>query len=130
MQAPRLVLLGIPGLDDDLVDLIINQRGDDQELDDPDGADLNRRFETWLLVEGIVDRDTMIALMPYVCAGGQVYRAEVVGYFADGAGSSRAEVVLDAMEEVPRILFWRDKSHLRSSFSVEVLGTQLDSIRN
>ena len=125
MQAPRAVLDAIPGLTDEQVDQIISQRGDDFELDSPDGADLNRKYETWLLVEGIVDLETMKSLMSFVCTGGDVYRAEITGYFPDGAGTSRAEVVLDTTVEVPRVLFWRDKSHLRSGFSLDTLGVDL-----
>lgn len=128
MQAPRKVLEGLETaglLDADQIDRIIYAREGDQELDDPDGADLNRRYETWIMLEGIVDLETMKALMPYICTGGDVYRAEIVGYFPDGAGSSRAEVVIDTTVPIPRILFWRDKSHLRGSFSIDALGINL-----
>ncbi|MFK7769192.1 MAG: general secretion pathway protein GspK [Mariniblastus sp.] len=123
MQAPRRVLEAIPELDEDQVDLIISRIQDDRELSDPNGADLNRKFETWLLVEGIVDLETMKILMKYICTGGDVYRGEIVGYFADGAATSRAEVVLDTTVPIPRVLFWRSKSHLRGSFSIEAMGT-------
>ena len=123
MQAPRRVLEGIPGLDEEIVDAIINRRGEEFELDDPSGADLNRKYETWLLVEGVVDLPTMQSLMSFICTGGAVYRAEIVGYFPDGAGTSRSEVVLDTTVPIPRVLFWRDKSHLRGSFSIDALGT-------
>ena len=122
MQAPRRVLLAIPGMDEETVDLIIDKRGTDFELDDPDGADLNRRYETWLMVEGLLDAQTMKGLMKYVCAGGDVYRAEIVGYFPDGIGTSRSEAVIDTTVPVPRILFWRDKSHLPTGYSIEALG--------
>lgn len=125
MQAPRRVLEGIPGLSEDQIDTIIYRREGDYELSDPDGADLNRKYETWLMVEGIVDLPTMKILMPFICTGGDVYRAEIVGYFADGAGTSRAEVVLDSTVPIPRVLFWRDKSHLRGAFSVDALGSNL-----
>ena len=125
MQAPRRVLLAIPGIDEETVDLIIQKRGTDFELDDPDGADLNRRYETWLMVEGLVDPQTMKGLMKYVCAGGDVYRAEIVGYFPDGIGTSRAEAVIDTTVPVPRVLFWRDKSHLPAGYSVDTLGVAL-----
>jgi hypothetical protein len=127
MQAPKRVLLGIPGLDEETIDRIIYARGSDYELDDPDGADMNRQYETWLMVEGIVGLTEMKLLMPYICTGGDVYRAEIVGYFPDGAGTSRAEVVFDTTVPIPRILFWRDKSHLRGSFSIDALGTNLAS---
>lgn len=125
MQAPRRVLLAIPGIDEETVDLIIQNRGTDFELSDPDGADLNRRYETWLMVEGLVDSETMKRLLTYVCAGGDVYRAEIVGYFPDGIGTSRSEAVIDTTVPVPRVLFWRDKSHLPTGYSIESLGVNL-----
>lgn len=123
MQAPRSVLMGIPGLDEETVDAIISKR--EYELDSPDGADLNRRYETWILLEGIVDLPTMQSLMTYVCTGGDVYRAEIVGYFPDGVGTSRAEAVIDTTIPIPRVLFWRDKSHLNTGYSIERLGIEL-----
>ena len=127
MQAPKRVLMGLPPLggDEELVDEIIERRGTDFELDAPDGADMNRRFETWLLVENIVDLPTMRNLMTYICTGGDVYRAEIVGYFPDGIGTSRAEGVIDTTLPIPRVLFWRDKSHLTTGFSIERLGVDL-----
>ncbi len=123
MQAPRRVLEGVPGFTPEVIDRIIQVR--EFELDDPEGIDQNRKYETLLLVEGIVDLNTMKLLMPFICTGGDVYRAEIVGYFGDGSGTSRAEVVLDTTVPVPRILFWRDKSHLQVGYSVDTLGTNL-----
>lgn len=125
MQAPRRVLNAIPFLTTDQIDRIIEVR--ENELDQPETVDIVRRHETWLWAELVVDLDTMKKLMPFVCAGGDVYRAEITGFFADGAGSSRAEVVFDTTQPKPRLLFWRDKSHLEAGYSMEVLGSQLIS---
>ena len=122
MQAPRIVLMAIPGIDEEIVDAIISARGTDYE---PDGDDANQSYETWLLVRGVVNLPTMKNLMSFVCTGGDVYRAEIVGYFADGVGTSRSEVVLDTTVPVPRVLSWRNKSHLRASFSIDALGTNI-----
>ncbi len=123
MQASRRVLESIPGLQPEMVDRIITVR--EFELEDPDGADRNRRYETWLVVEGIVDLATMRSILPLVCVGGDVYKAEVVGYFDDGVGTSRAEVLLDTTVPLPRILFWSDKSHLQSGYDIDILGRDL-----
>ncbi len=120
MQAPRRVISSIPGLTPEQVDKIIQVR--EYELNDPDLTDINRRYETWLLVELIVDLPTMRSISPFVCAKGDVYRAEVIGYFENGEATSRAEVVYDTTEPLPRLLFWRDKSHLPLGQSVENLG--------
>lgn len=123
MQASRVVLNGIPGMTEQIIDDIIRLR--EFELDDPGLTDINRKYETWLLEQGVVELPTMKAITPFVCAGGDVYRAEVVGYYQDSVATSRAEVILDTTELVPRILFWRDKSHLQSGYSVDILGAEL-----
>ena len=87
-----------------------------------DGSDPNRGLETWILVERIVDLETMRQLLPFVNVGGDVYKGELVGYFEDGVASSRAEVVIDRTEAFPRIVFWRDKSHLPLGYQLETLG--------
>lgn len=119
-QCSRTVLLGIPGMTEEVADTIVSRRDVVRDDDDP-----NRDFETWLLVEGIVDLATMRQMLPFVCVGGDVYKAELVGYFDDGMGSSRAEVVIDRTGAFPRILFWRDKSHLPLGYETDTLGTGL-----
>jgi type II secretory pathway component PulK len=119
-QAPRVVLEGIPGMTPEIAEEIISVR--DIELNDPDLTDEHRKHETWILMEGIVDLQTMRLMLPFVCAGGDVYRAEVVGYYQAGGTTSRAEVVFDTTGEIPRLLFWRDKSHLPFGYDPETLG--------
>lgn len=128
MQAPRRTLEGIPGMDSELIDTIIQVR--EYELDDPDFLDINRNYETWLLTELIVDLPTMRGLMPFICVGGDVYQAEVIGYFGDGIGTSRAEAIIDTTEDIPKLIFWRDKTHLQGTFSVDVLGGDFGSASN
>ncbi|MCH5374078.1 MAG: type II secretion system protein GspK, partial [Planctomycetes bacterium] len=83
-QAPREVLLGIPGMSEEIVDQIISQRSPEPAVDDP-----SQEHETWLLTSGIVTLEEMRSLMPFVCGGGDVYRAQVVGYYEDGRASAR-----------------------------------------
>jgi len=120
-QAPRAILLGIPGLDEQQVEQIISLR--DMEVTDerPD-----RRYETWLLSEGIVTLSEMKQLMPFVCAGGAVCRAQIVGYFDDGGPAARFEAVVDATTGDPRVVFWRDLSHLGAGHSQGTLGVMVD----
>ena len=90
----------------------------EHELSDPNVTDLNKKFGTWLLADGFVDLATMRSMFPYVCGGGDVYSAEVVGFYDDGIGTSRAEVILDTTVPIPRILFWRDKTHLQAGYQL------------
>lgn len=119
-QAPPEILLGIPGMTEEMVEQILSQRTPDPGLDDP-----GQRHETWLLTSGIVTLDEMRALMPFVCGSGDVYRTQVIGYFEDGRASARVEVVLDATHLPPRVLLWRDISHLGRGYPLEMLGVSL-----
>jgi hypothetical protein len=87
-------------------------------------SDAGRRSETWILAEGIVTLDEMKAMMPYVNAGGSVYRAQVIGHFDQDGPAARLEAVVDATTATPRIVFWRDISHLGPGYPTELLGVE------
>jgi hypothetical protein len=123
-QCSRTVLLGIPGMTEEIAETIISRRDVVRDDEDP-----NRDYETWLLVEGIVDLTTMRQMLPFVCVGGDVHKAELVGYFDDGMGASRAEVIIDRTGAFPRIVFWRDKSHLPLGYQTDTLGIGLQQTR-
>ncbi|NLF73366.1 MAG: general secretion pathway protein GspK [Candidatus Anammoximicrobium sp.] len=118
-QAPREILLGIPGMTEEIVEQIVGQRTPDP------GADPACGHETWLLTQGLVTLDEMRSLMPFVCAGGDAYRAQIIGYYDDGGAASRLEVVLDATQQPPRVLLWRDISHLGRGYALDTLGVTM-----
>ncbi|MBN1911599.1 MAG: general secretion pathway protein GspK, partial [Pirellulales bacterium] len=118
-QASRTVLMGIPGMTQDIVDQIVSVR-----RVDPAEAEDQRRHETWILAEGIVDLDQMKALMPFVCGGGCVFRTQAVGYFDAGGPATRLEVILDTTKRPARVLFWRELSHLGRGYARETLGIE------
>jgi DNA uptake protein ComE-like DNA-binding protein len=119
-RAPRAVLMAIPGMTENIADLIISQR----DLENSE-YDVELQHETWLLSRGIVTLEEMRAMMPYVTGGGDVYRAQIVGYFDEGEIAARCEVIIDATSAAPRVLFWRDISHLGRGFPLELLGIDL-----
>ena len=116
-ECPAELLYGIPLLPEEAVEGILETR--DVNSDDP-----NRQFETWPLVEGLVTLDEMRLLTPLVTCGGDVFRAQVVGYFEQSGVSSRAEVIIDATTVNPKIVLWRDLSHLGRGFDLSVLGSR------
>lgn len=120
-QAPYEILLGIPGMDEEIVSQILELR-----VPFPDPEDPVTRYETWLLTQGIVTLEQMKTLSPFVCGGGDVYRAQVVGYFEDGSAFSRQEVVLDATQPQPKVMLWRDLTELGRGHPLEVLGLGLE----
>ena len=54
--------------------------------------------------------------------GGDVYRAQIVGYFEATGLAHRQEVIIDATTVNPKIVSYRDLSHLGRAFDVSVLG--------
>lgn len=115
-QAPRVVLMCIPGMTTDLADQIIAKR-----TQDPASASFppDQKYGTWPLVEGITDLKTMKKLYPFVTAGGNVYRAQIIGTFDKGSPSARIEAVFDATQRPTRLLFWKDMTRSPGGFPVE-----------
>lgn len=114
-ECPAELLYGIPFLSEEVVDALLESRSNDS--DDP-----NRQFETWPLVEGLVTLDEMRLLTPLWTGGGNVFRAQIVGYFEATGVSHRADVVIDATSINPKVIGWRDLSHLGRGFDLSVLG--------
>ncbi len=122
-ECPAELLYGIPLLDAETVDAIVDARAQNNDTE-------NRRYETWLLVEGLVTIDQMRLLMPLLTGGGDAYRAQVVGYYEQGNLFSRAEMIIDATTINPDLVLYRDLSHLGRGFDVAVLGIQaLDAVQ-
>jgi uncharacterized membrane protein YgcG len=122
-RAPRVVLMAVPGITTEIVEQILSQR----DLANNEFQE-DLKHETWLLSRGIVTLDEMKQLLPFVTARGNVFRAQIVGYFDAGEISARTEVILDATTAYPRILFWRDISHLGRGYPRELLGVEVDGM--
>ena len=128
-QAPSALIAGIPGMDEELFNAIIDNRitNPEEALENP-----NMGFETWLLTEGYLfneegepDIARMQQLTPFMCGAGDVHRAQIIGYYQGGGAASRAEVVIDNTGLTPSIVFWRDLTHLGRGFTLEILGINL-----
>lgn len=120
-QAPKALLQAVPGMTEEILTEILSRRSPEADPNMP-----LRRSEAWLLAEGIVTLTEMKSLSAFLCGGGDVYRAQVVGYFQGGQAASRAEVLLDATASPPRILLYRDISHLGRGYALETLGVDLN----
>ncbi len=119
MECPQEILRGVPGLTDEVVDQILEAR--------VDGSDsLTRDFETWLAVEGYLTMDEMRAILPLVTCGGDVFKAQIVGYMEGEAAFSRIEAVISGVGDVPMILFFRRMDHLDRGFDIATLGQRFD----
>jgi hypothetical protein len=102
-EAPSIVLETVPELDKQMVLQIVNRRGKSGEK-----RQGKYRHLIWLLSEKIVDKATMKKLSKRLTTGGDVYRAQIIGFF-DGQGTvNRIEVVIDATVKPPRPIFTKN----------------------
>ncbi len=120
-QASSVVLKGIPGMDAQMVETIEGARDINSSIGNP-----AQKYETWLLQQGIVTLPEMKALMPFICGGGSVYRAQVVGYFDSEGPACRVEAVVDTSSGIARVVFWRELSHLGRGYPLSTLGTSAE----
>ncbi|TWU47198.1 General secretion pathway protein K [Rubripirellula tenax] len=120
-ECPAELLYGIPLLSEETVQAILESR-------DPQSDDPNRNYESWLLVEGLLTLDELRQVTPLLTGGGDVYRAQIVGYFEGAGASARVEVIIDATTVNPKIVSWRDLSHLGRGFDQSVLGLRANAV--
>lgn len=114
-ECPAELLYGVPILEAETVEAILEARAQFNESE-------NRRYETWLLVEGLVTLDTMRTLTPLFTGGGDVFSAQIIAYYETSSTATRLETVIDATGVNPRIANLRDLSHLGRGFDLSVLG--------
>ncbi len=112
LEASPEVLRSIPGLDENMLEQILAGRTSPTATQD----------EMWLLRENIVTLDEFRKVAPFINHQGSTYRAQVVGYSADGKAFCRLEVVVDSGGDVPRLLMCRDLSRFGPGFSRDGLG--------
>ncbi|MHB8902571.1 MAG: hypothetical protein ACYC6Y_27740 [Thermoguttaceae bacterium] len=118
-QAPRAVLLTIPGMTEEAADQIVSTR-----IENPLEADQGQGYTVWPLIQGVVDLETMKSLERYICTGGSVFRAQIVGYYDGGGPYARLEVIFDATQSPPAVLSWNDIGHLGQGYPIEMLGLE------
>ena len=114
------VLMSVPGMTEPFADQIISRRNVEVDLTRGD-----QRHAVWILADGIVSREEMQQLEPFITTGGDVFSCQVVGYFESALPQGRTEVVLDSSGRITRISAWQDLGPLGPGFAKSSLGTEL-----
>lgn len=122
-QAPRPLVMAIPGLEANAAEQILADRDVQVSPERPE-----QQYETWPLTSGIVDLDQMKQLLPLVTTGGDVYRAQFVGFYDADGPIVRLEAVLDATQTPAVVKRRRELQQQGPGFSLDVLGAQLDDM--
>lgn len=114
-EASREVLLGIPGMDPVTADRIVASRtliGENPST---------RAHPAWLVEQGVVELARLKRLLPFLTSGGDVWKANIVAYFADRPQVVREEVVVDGTGSGLPQLYCKEQQDLHFSFPVEAL---------
>jgi hypothetical protein len=114
-ESPREILAGLPGMTEEILQQIMEARAETSESE-------NRRFETWPMVEGYLTLQQMRTIQPLITGGGDIYRAQVVGYYEQGAAYSRIEAWIDSSDTNPKVISYRRLDHLGRGFANATLG--------
>ena len=125
-EAPRGVLLAIPGMTDEMLDAILANRIPDPVEQAEEEID-EMQYELWPLLLEYVDLDTMKQIAPYVTSKGSICSAQIVGRFDAKSPASRLHVWLDTSEKPAKILRVQDLSHLGPGYTPEMLGVNQDT---
>jgi type II secretory pathway component PulK len=116
--APRAVLealLPTFNLTDTDVQTIIDHR---PTPNSPDANDPIYQTPAWLITEANLNASNLSALDKYITARSLVYRIQSIGYFDGGGPTARIEAVIDASNQRPRIVSWRDLTELGKGFNI------------
>ena len=114
--APSEVLAALPGIDTAMADRIASSRSMSSS-EDP-----KYRHAVWLLVEGVVDRDTMIRLDKHATTGGCVGRAQIIGYYDHRSPIMRFETVVDGTERPARQVYYKGLQRLGRGVAEDVMN--------
>ncbi len=119
-QARYETLLGVPGMTEEIALSIVESKTIGTY-----GEPLPSVLEThatngWLLIEGIVDLATMRQLDPFITTRGDVFQAQIVGYFDKSAIASRVNVFVDATQKPVRILSYSDYTELGAGYPLRI----------
>ncbi|MFN7765824.1 MAG: hypothetical protein ACK5UC_01320 [Planctomycetaceae bacterium] len=118
-DARRETLYAIPGMTEQMADQITSLQA---SLKGAGDGTLDLLTPGWLYIHKVADLPTLSLLDPYITTGGNVYRVNSVGFFAEGGGTARVEAVIDATQTPAQIVSTRDLSNLGAAYSPQVLS--------
>lgn len=116
-QAKEEVLIGLPNFPETLAQAITLSRTQGANGEPANDLLNSQSTSAWLLFNGLADIATMRKIDQYITTRGDVFRLQSVGYFDSGGPATRLEAVLDATEQPPKIVFFRDLTELGAGYS-------------
>lgn len=120
-EAPREILLGLPGMTEQLAEAIVGSQLTTETGESLAGQVSDRATTAWLYFNGWTDLDTLRKLDPYITSRGDVFRVQAIGFYDAGGPFARVEAVIDGTRSRPTILFQRDLTDLGRGFTLSQL---------
>ena len=108
-RAPWEVLLCLPGLEESDVELLFNNRPEDEE-----GI-------AWVV--DVLEREKAVPIGALVTGRSSQYSADVVSVNQNGRGFQRAQIVIDPAASPAKIVYWKSISHMGWPLDREILET-------
>ncbi len=125
LQAPREVLLAIPGMPEELIEPILAAQATAGVNQGTFTAVPGRETVAWLYLEGIATLEQMRQLAPYINCGGDAFRVQALGHVDAQGPVVRLEALLDASSGSTRVLWVRPLHPLGPGLPLrQLLGTQ------
>jgi len=125
-QARNEVLQAIPFIPLDAPDAIVAARPPVSQQSSSSSAMSRRRSAAWLVVENIVDLETLRQIGPWITTGGDVFTFQSIGRYDEGGPSVRLEAMIDATEYPPKISSIRNLTHLGTGYPPSLLSADAD----
>lgn len=118
--APREVLECLPGLDESDVETLLSNRGDD---------DTESGSIAW--VAESLEPEKAVEIGDYITTRSYQFSADIVSVSHDGRAFKRFRLVVDAISGIPRIVYWKDLTHMGWPLDQQILsclrsGTSLE----
>ncbi len=121
-QAHKEVLIGLPNMTEDIAHRIVSGQRRGAGGEPLPESDNSRATTAWLYQEGIVDLPTLRKLDPFLTGRGDVFRIQVMGHFDGGGPTVRVEAIIDATQNPPQPIFFRDLTDLGRGYVLPVIG--------
>jgi type II secretory pathway component PulK len=110
--APREVLLCLPALEESDVDALLAKRSSQ-------GTDLSSI--AWVV--DVLSSEKAIAVGDYITVRSYQFSGEIVGIGGDGRAFKHYRAVVDAGSSPPRLLYWKDLTHLGWPLAPDIVST-------
>lgn len=118
-EAPAEVLAGVPGMDAELAQRIVQQRSENSGASSAEPRDTI----AWLLEQGTVDIDTLRSLEPYITSRNDVYSVQSIGYRDHQSPVFRCTATIDSRQIPAQIRNFQIWHPWERGFSMEQLSS-------